>query len=213
MYLFFLFKKTYLNFKNTLLFGFSTQNNKADSYRYKWQRLSNLIAEYRIDIFIETGTYYGLTVSKIRKLVKRVVSIEIDPGLYRFNSRYFRNIANVEILEGDSFQVLQIVLDDLNIQPDQTCKVLFWLDGHCSEKETGIGFKYSPVEEELFVIKNHYNKFNSVIVIDDLRLMDGMKYPTLDQLVKIMPPEMYLCKTNGDAVVFIDNRLNLRESL
>ena len=64
---------------------------------------------------------------------------------------------------GDSLKILGEIL--INIEGDS----LIFLDGHCSNKITGIGEKFCFLFEELdHIISNH--KGEAIIIIDDFRL-------------------------------------------
>lgn len=206
MYVKYLIKKSVLTVKSYFSSGKVANVRSADGYNYKWQRLRKLIRAYNVNVLVETGTYYGLTVDKLHSKLDKLVSIEIDDKLFSANFRHYKNRANVDIIHGDSGIVLPSVLDQLR-KSEKYPVILFWLDGHCSEKETGRGTDYSPLLSELKLIKECYVNFKTIVVIDDLRLFDGQDYPNLNELVEILDDSYFEWSNDSDACIFIDRRL------
>ena len=136
--------------------------------------VSGYVERSGLRTFVETGTYRGDTIAKIRPLVTRTVSIELDPTLYRYAKRRFRRHSSVELLEGDSAHVLPSVVASL-AEP-----AVFWLDGHYSGGPTADPGA-SPILAELAVILS--SDLPHVVLVDDARLFDGTDgYPTLDTI-------------------------------
>jgi len=206
MYIKFLLKKYYLSVKNYFSLNKKSPQFAPDWYNYKWSRLKKIITKYNVSVLIETGTYYGLTVERIKNKVNKIYSVEIDDKLYNANNRYFKNYSNVNIIHGDSAYVLPVILDQLKNE-NKGEALLFWLDGHCSEKETGQGAYYSPLIFELELIKKYYSDFHSIVVIDDLRLFDGENYPSLEELKEVFGNDIFEFHEDSDACVFVDRRL------
>jgi hypothetical protein len=151
--------------------------NKPDNHIYKQNRIIKIQEEYNFDIFIETGTYYGQMVFCVRNLFRRIYSIEIFEKLATLNARSFREWKNINIICGDSSIELEKIMNNIHSQ-----SVLFWLDGHYSGIGTGCGEKMTPIIEEIrIILKNNPIKY--VIIIDDLRLFDGIDYPSKDALL------------------------------
>lgn len=119
---------------------------------------------YQSDVFIETGTYKGDGVQQaLDEGYDEVYSIELSPKLFLESSNRFRDNKNVHLYLGESFEVLETIMDNL----DQ--RVTFWLDGHYSAAPDIIHGKYiSPLLQELEVIGRHHIKTHTII-IDDLR--------------------------------------------
>lgn len=136
-------------------------------------------------VFIETGTYYGDKVNALRYLFPRIISIELDKELYKKAKKRFKDYSNIEIIQGDSSEILPKILPSI-------CEtILFWLDGHYSGLGTARGSKNTPILNELKAIFNNHPKGN-VILIDDARLFVGKNdYPTVDKLIN------YLRKNNN----------------
>src|ERR1035437_10992564 len=73
-----------------------------DNHRYKINRILSLRKKYSCETFIETGTFYGQTVSVARRYFRKVYSVEIYAPLFQYNIRQFRHHRNVNIVQGDS---------------------------------------------------------------------------------------------------------------
>ena len=130
-------------------------------------------------VFIETGTYYGETIAVVADLFPRVVSIELSPKYHALARQRFADKPHVELLHGDSGEVLQGVLATLD-RP-----ALFWLDGHYSGDDTARGALETPLLAELRAILAHRVK-GHVVLIDDARLLDGTHdYPTLQEVEEV----------------------------
>ena len=132
------------------------------------------VRHYRPATFVETGTYRGDTLALIAPLVRRAISIELDPTLAELARHRFRSQPNVDIRTGDSAAVLPEVVPGLS-EP-----ALFWLDGHYSggpTADSGLCPILAEIDTALGGTVDH------VLLIDDIRLFDGTDgYPTLDQL-------------------------------
>ncbi|MBI1370424.1 MAG: hypothetical protein GC162_17450 [Planctomycetes bacterium] len=122
------------------------------------------LRRYRRSVFIETGTYMGMTVQKALDVgFDRVISIEIDPGMHAQAKAKFAGESRVELLLGDTLAHLPAILASLD-QP-----ATFWLDAHRSGPLTGGVVPY-PVLGELQLIASHPIK-DHAILIDDRRLI------------------------------------------
>jgi hypothetical protein len=142
-----------------------------------WKR--RLVAEHAARggcrLFIETGTSEGEMVAALAPRMRRVVSIELDSGLAALARRRFHRLANVEILTGDSEELLPRLLDDIA----EPC--LFWLDAHATSFGAR-GPRVTPIRAELAAILAHPVTEHRVL-IDDARLFAaGGGYPSLDEL-------------------------------
>jgi hypothetical protein len=118
-----------------------------------------------IEVFVETGTNYGNTILGLYHYFRELHTIEIQESIYN-NVAYKANsygIQNIQFYLGDSAIILP---DILNRIPDP---VIFFLDGHFSQGDTGRGSSDTPLLDELKNIDKAHNK-NSVIIIDDYRM-------------------------------------------
>jgi len=197
-------KKAALHIKSLIPSTWSKGN--ADSYIYKWNRIYSFAKKYNAKTLVETGTYYGLTVDKMKTIFTKIHSIEIDKMLYQHNKRFYKKNQNVKIHLGDSKHILPLVIENFTDQEKRT-PIIFWLDGHCSEKETGIGDEYTPIEKELFLINSYRSKVKAIVIIDDARLFTNINYPSVEQILSKMPSDYYNYSVDRDAIIFIDRAI------
>jgi hypothetical protein len=121
--------------------------------------------KYGLRILIETGTYYGEMISAVKNSFDRVFSVEKDPALARRAAGVFARNPKIQILEGDSQQVLPALLKSL-AQP-----ALFWLDaGYYGW--AGLESDKRRLSVELESILRHPVKAH-VILMDDAHGLDG----------------------------------------
>jgi hypothetical protein len=130
---------------------------------------------YRMETLVETGTYLGEMVSAQKDHFRRILSVELDHQLYEDAAKLFSRYPHIQILQGDSGEVLNRVV------PNLAEMALFWLDGHYSTGRTARGKKETPILEELDAILR--GGYTHVMLIDDARCFTGTgDYPTLEQL-------------------------------
>jgi hypothetical protein len=132
--------------------------------------LNQLNTIFRIDSFVETGTYLGDTTSNAAAIFDEIHTIELSKELCLKAKARFKDYKNVTVYQGDSGVVLRHVL------PNIRGRSLFYLDGHYSGHVTAKGFSFTPVLEELEAIENA-NKSDSIILIDDIRVFQDSCYP------------------------------------
>jgi hypothetical protein len=150
----------------------------------------------KFEVFIETGTYRGDMLARVSKKssIKKILSIELDETLAIEAQFRFRTNSRIEILKGDSGEVLRNACVELP-QP-----ALFWLDGHFSGGVTALGDTTTPIFAELQAIHSCKRKMD-LILVDDIRLFNGTDgYPTLEELIEVihkLNPE-WQCKVQGD---------------
>jgi hypothetical protein len=149
----------------------------------KRQNLAAFGAAFGISTLVETGTFMGGTMYALKDQFKTLYSIELSPELVRRARRRFSAFPQINILEGDSGEVLGRLI------PKFTEPALFWLDGHYSGGITALAQIETPIVKELRTILEHPVK-NHVILIDDARLFDGTHdYPTIDELRQLIATE------------------------
>jgi hypothetical protein len=131
----------------------------------KQRTVREFAEKYGLKILIETGTYYGEMIFAIKDRLDRIYSIEFDPALAQQAIRNFARYPNIQILEGDSQQVLPALLKSLT-QP-----ALFWLDaGYYSW--AGLENDKRRLSVELESILHHPVK-GHVILMDDAHSLNG----------------------------------------
>ena len=146
-------------------------------HQYKQLIIEQISKKYQLKYFVETGTFLGHMIEAQRNNFLSLYSIEVEPNLYMKAYKYFMPYKHIKLVQGDSAIKLKEVLDEIGNQP-----VLFWLDGHYSGENTGMGDKQCPVYDELEII---FNKVIAAkyILIDDARCFDGTNdYPSINEL-------------------------------
>jgi len=145
-------------------------------HAFKEQILQDYSEKFNLDIFVETGTYYGEMVEALKDTFKYIYSIELSKELYEKANEKFKGEKHIELIWGDSGVELEKITGKLD-RP-----ALFWLDAHYSSGVTARGKKDTPIYEELDHILNA--KCNRhVIVIDDARDFGvDAAYPSLEEL-------------------------------
>lgn len=135
---------------------------------------------YKIRVFIETGTYLGDMVWAVKDNFYKIYSVELSIELYERAKKKFEKYKHISIFRGDSSKVLPEILSQIK----EPC--LFWLDGHYSSGITARGEKGTPIIEELNHILSH-SKEDHVILIDDARCFTGQNdFPTLAELRQLI---------------------------
>ena len=120
---------------------------------------------YGLKILVETGTYYGEMVSAMKDRFERIFSIEFDADLARRAAKMFASHPHIQILDGDSGQVLPALLKSIT-QP-----ALFWLDaGYYGW--AGLESDKRRLSVELESILRHPVK-GHVILMDDAQGLNG----------------------------------------
>lgn len=127
-----------------------------------------------LNVFIETGTYFGDMVEAIRPLFAQVYSIEIDEYLARRAADRFARYTNVRIIQGDSSAVLPVLLRSVH----EPC--VFWLDAHQSGGITGSGPTITALEGELVAIRGHHP--DDLILVDDAISLGRDGYPSPERV-------------------------------
>ncbi len=136
--------------------------------------------KFRLQNFIETGTYMGEMIDAVLNTFPKIISIEFDPPLAERAKNKFSLYGHVTILQGDSGQVLPSVISNI------TGPCLFWLDAHYSGGVTSKSDLETPIVKELKVLLEHPCS-DHVILIDDAREFTGQNnYPTLAEVEKIV---------------------------
>jgi hypothetical protein len=141
--------------------------------------IKNIRDKRSIHTFIETGTLYGDGVDyAIDSGFKRIISIEINEELVKKAKIKYANNSNVEILLGNSPDVLEQLL------PSIAEPVLFWLDAHfpgcdanlASYRDELNNEKRVPLESELKLISQRAQQ--DVIICDDLWIYEDWETST-----------------------------------
>ena len=140
-----------------------------------------------LEIFVEGGTYQGMTASLMSKSFKKVYTIEKSNEMYNIAKNNLKGIKNIELLEGDTRDYLKKIMNNDNL--------LFWLDAHWSGGLTYGKEDESPLIKELEIIFSRNR--NYAILIDDARLFLALppkphnfhKWPSLKDIMMTMPKD------------------------
>ena len=142
--------------------------------------LSAYASAFKTDTLVETGTYLGQMVHAMKGQFQAVWSMGSVQELAANAKRRFGAHPHIEILQGDSGELLPVLLNRLS-RP-----ALFWLDGHYSAGITAKGKTSTPIMAEVAAILQHGVQ-NHVMLIDDARCSDGTHdYPTLRELQEMV---------------------------
>lgn len=131
--------------------------------------ISRLQQAFKLENFVETGTYRGDTSAWAATFFNAVYTIEYSKELHEQAKAVHASLKNVHFLWGDSRSKLEELLPHL--QGD----ALFWLDAHWSGGETYGEEDQCPLIDEIITI-NKYNP-NGYILIDDARLFTSPPQP------------------------------------
>lgn len=150
----------------------------------------HLASSLEMDLFIETGTYYGETAKWASKSFEKVITIEASLNIYEDTCNDLANFPNITHLFGNS----STVLSQLKInQP-----AIFWLDAHYSGGDTFKGD--NPLIKEIEVINSLDTE--KVLLIDDARFITSVwmdeQYCELSDLI------MTLANRNQYIAIFDD---------
>jgi len=117
---------------------------------------------FNLNVFIETGTFKGVTSCWAANHFKKVLTIESSKELFDEAAEKYRHLQNIHFHYGDSSQELAKIVKYLNES------AFFWLDAHnCSPNTAGKGLR-APILEEIKAIGS--SAYDHFILIDDARL-------------------------------------------
>lgn len=129
-----------------------------------------------VTTFVETGTFTGDMVDAVLHRFSKIVTIELDPGLAEAARQRFSMAGHVEVLQGDSGELLPRVLSRL------TAPALFWLDAHYTGGASAGAGQRVPILAEIDAIARHPVR-GHVALIDDARCFNGLEgFPTLEEV-------------------------------
>lgn len=118
-----------------------------------------------ITTFVETGTFEGETITRVRPYFDEIHSIELSDLYFASAVKTFASDHGVHLHHGDSPDVLAKLRPALAARP-----VLYWLDAHwCNvDDSTGSEMSECPLLAELDALEELNEA--SVLIIDDARL-------------------------------------------
>ena len=112
--------------------------------------------------FIETGTFYGETITNMEPYFNILYTIEFNEMYYEREKNKYKG-TKINFLLGDSSIIFETLLPAIE-EP-----VIFFLDGHWCSGNSGKSVKDCPLDEEITHINNLF-KNEAIIIIDDYRL-------------------------------------------
>lgn len=133
----------------------TTKNKKTFAFEgdsYVLNEVEELIKQYNISTFIETGTNEAKTTIVASGLFENVHTIELNEKFYLNCKNLLSQYENVKIYNGSSEQIMDQILPTIN------GRIMFFLDAHWND--------YCPILDELESIYKN-NKKDSIIVIHD----------------------------------------------
>lgn len=171
----------------------------------------NLVDFFRrmlpLETFVETGTFEGDSVERVCSDFREIYSVEIAESYHRKAMEKFAGLANVQLLRGDSPEVLRRLRPKL-----AGGSVLYWLDAHWCDADHVKGGQHSqcPLLDELDSIGSLNER--SVILIDDARLFlapppsphEASDWPDFDSLVRklLATSPLHQVMVLNDVIVF-----------
>lgn len=173
------------------------------NFEQKYDFLRGLAKTYKVEAFVETGTYQGRMTDAMATHVSKIRTIELSPTLHAAAEALFaaRADKDIKVLLGNSGEVLAEVLKE-----DGLGLPLIWLDAHWSAGNTAwiSESKHTPVVDELQTIAD--SGVRAVVAIDDIRCFDGKNgYPSFEKLREIVHrlwPDATMTRED-DAVWFV----------
>lgn len=142
--------------------GSPGDDNNSVPCEIKWYYLYRTIRDYDRVFLVESGTSHGDTVANLMEYVDHIWTIEAWNEAFYFSQDRFKGMNKVDVLFGDSAEVLPKVLEKID------APAVFWLDAHYSGDGTAKLDKQTPIVAELEAIAAH-NQPGDCIVIDDAR--------------------------------------------
>ena len=163
---------------------------------------------FKSDVFIETGTYYGNTTMWASKHFEKVHTIEFSEQIYQVTSKKYAHVDNINFHFGDTRILLAEILKGL----ENSSKVILWLDAHWSSGETYGENDNCPLIKELEIIIQ--SKRNACILIDDARLFlappplpnNYHQYPGIQDIVKLYGDDTFIT-VYEDVIIIIPSSL------
>jgi hypothetical protein len=131
--------------------------------------IERIVSNYRIENFVETGTYYGNTSIWASNLFENVFTIENSVELHNQVIDKYGEVENIDFILGDSRIQLKKILENLEGQ------TLVWLDAHWSGDFTYGETDQCPLLEEIEIINSLQP--NLYLFIDDARLFLSPPHP------------------------------------
>ncbi len=155
-------------------------NNKTPGGPLDSTFLQKIADAFQVDIFIETGTFNGITASRAAQIFKEVHTIELEPTLFKTAQTKLKQHANITTYLGNSSETIPTIIPKISGTP------LFWLDAHycgentaLSEPDPNSAEAITAIRRELTAIKKS-GITDCILLIDDIRgygsCINGVEY-------------------------------------
>lgn len=142
--------------------------------------LKKVSETFKVDVFIETGTFNGVTALRSAAVFKEVHTVELEPDLFKQAQKTLAEYQNVFTYLGNSSTLIPSIAQKIEGRP------LFWLDAHyCGEKtamsepDPNSAEAITAIRKELAAIKES-GVTDCVLLIDDIRgygsIINGIEY-------------------------------------
>lgn len=174
--------------------------------------LANLLRQkLQIRIFFETGTFEASTALSMAPLFERLYTVELSAKLYENAVKKLAHFPNVEVIRGNSPEVLLARAPELSRE-----RVLYWLDAHwCNITEADGAIEECALLAELQAIER-LNE-NSVVLIDDARYFlapppaphDAAKWPDLLKVITALlrTSDCHALYVINDTILYVPIRI------
>ena len=147
-------------------------------------------------IFVETGSHEGDTIEMALEFgFSEVRSVEITERWYNHcNERFDKEVASgkVKLYHGDSTNLLEKMIGKTKK------RIVFWLDAHCSEGDTGGDDDQNPLVQEVKTIKKVASRNDHVIMIDDMRYIRDGRFKNNGETLTEMQLNNLVMSINSD---------------
>jgi len=164
----------------------------------KQAMLRDIAERHRLELLVETGTYFGDTSAGLASSFRLVYTIEAAKQLFDAVDLRFRNVPNVKRYYGDSGNVLNTVLPLLD------GPALFWLDAHA--QGYAASGEANPILREVRAITSNPG-YNHVLAIDDVRLFgENSEYPIFRELREAVVGKCQMVTIADIAIVCLKDR-------
>jgi hypothetical protein len=142
---------------------------------FKQKTVREYARRFGLRTLVETGTYYGEMVHALLDCFARIYTVELDATLVSLARRRFLSYPHVQVLEGDSQEVIPRLLEQIK-EPG-----LFWLDAGYYGWDGRVG-RSGRLTSELRAVLAHAVP-GHVILMDDAHGLSGTGgAPTLAEL-------------------------------
>ena len=113
------------------------------------------------DVFVETGTFRGVTTELASLHFKRVYTIELFRETFEKTRERLKHHLNIDFIYGDSAKELELLCPRINIP------AIFYLDAHYAGDNTVRGEIEVPLYHEVTHIAKRY--LPDLIIVDDYK--------------------------------------------